>query len=278
VEELFGKTAVVTGAGSGIGRALARRWAKAGMRVVLADIDEATLADTTSELTAGGADVLAVACDVSVLGAVEALRDRALERFERVNVVCNNAGVGSHGALISSTPIEDWQWVLGVNLWGVVHGTITFLPHLQEHGDGHIVNTASVVALMPTPGTGAYNASKFAVLALSETLYKELAMNGSTVGVSVLCPGLTATNLMDNEHHRPARFSAGAGVWSAVDDKLNGRLHRALKTGADPQLVADQVHDAVIAGDQFYIFTDDVFDGAIHARLDTIRSRANPPL
>ena len=145
---------------------------------------------------------------MSLVEDVERLRDRALERFGKVNVLCNNAGVGAHGALIWSTPIEDWRWTIGVNLWGVVHGIHAFLPHLQGHGDGHIVNTASVVALTTFPGTAAYNAAKFAVLGLSETLYKELATSGSTVAVSVLCPSLTATNLMDNEHHRPAHFAA----------------------------------------------------------------------
>jgi NAD(P)-dependent dehydrogenase (short-subunit alcohol dehydrogenase family) len=128
VRELRGKTAVVTGAGSGIGRALARRWAKAGMRVVLADVDDRTVTEASEEMFAAGAEVLAVHCDVSVLEDVEALRDRALERFGQVNVVCNNAGVGSHAALIATTPIEDWRWTVGVNLWGVVHGVHAFLP------------------------------------------------------------------------------------------------------------------------------------------------------
>lgn len=165
------------------------------------------------------------------------------------------------------------------NMWGVIHGIITFLPHLQEHGDGHIVNTASAAGLTASPGTAPYCASKYAVVAVSETLYKELAMSGSSVGVSVLCPGMVATNLVDNEHHRPPHLrAANVAERTPIDDQIEGLIRTALDAGLDPDVVAAHVHDAVVAGDRFYVFTDDTFNDAIQARFDAIRSGANPPL
>ncbi len=197
-----GKIAVVTGAASGIGLALAERFAAAGMRVVLADLDETALEAAAGRVAARGVEALAVPADVSDEGSVQALAAAALERFGAVHVVCNNAGVSS----LSDPwfgPLSAWTWVLGVNLWGVIHGVRAFLPILLSQGEGHIVNTASAAGL--GPGTGpSYDASKHAVVALTEDLYTTLGAMGAPVGVSVLCPGWVRTQIMDAQRNWPA--------------------------------------------------------------------------
>src|SRR5436190_7750561 len=201
MRDLTGKTAVITGAASGMGRAFAERFAGAGMNIVLADVEAPKLDEAEAAVRAKGVETLAVATDVSDADAVERLRDAALERFGRVNVVCNNAGVAGGMAGDGSIQLPEWQWVMGVNFWGVVHGHRSFLPHLLEHGDGHIVNTASMAGHFP--GHSAYSAAKWAVVAISEGLFGQLRMQGSTVGVSCLCPGFVATNIGTSELNRP---------------------------------------------------------------------------
>ena len=200
MEQLAGKTAVITGAASGMGRAFAERFADAGMNVVLADVEVPRLEEATAAVASRGVDAIAVATDVSDAAAVDRLRDAALERFGRVNVVCNNAGVAGSmaGAEID---LDDWRWVLGVNLWGVINGHRSFLPHLLDHGDGHIVNTASMAGHFP--GHSAYSASKWAVVAITEGLHQQLRAEGSTVGVSCLCPGWVATDIGTSDRNRP---------------------------------------------------------------------------
>ena len=188
MNELSGRVAVVTGAASGIGLGLTRRFVAAGMSVVLADVEAPALDRAVEELTDVGGDVIGVRCDVSDPAQVDALAERALEAFGAVHVVCNNAGVDS-GAPFSEIPPETWQWVMGVNFWGTLHGCRAFLPLLRRHGDGHIVNTASAAALSGfIPTATPYVASKFAILGLSENLFHELAMTDPGIGVSVLCP------------------------------------------------------------------------------------------
>ncbi len=174
MRELSGKVAVVTGAASGIGRAMADRFVADGMRVVLSDIEEPALAAATDELRDAGADVLPVVTDTSLRESVDELARRTLDHFGAVHVVCNNAGVGSRGLELVDVPEQDFAWVLGVNLWGVMHGIWAFVPHLIEQGEGHVVNTASISGFSHRPRMGPYNASKAAVVALSETLRFEL--------------------------------------------------------------------------------------------------------
>src|SRR4051794_29088134 len=193
------------------------------MRVVLADVEAGALAAAEKELRDSGAEVLAVRTDVSNGDEVDALAQAAVDAFGAVHVVCNNAGVGG-GGLMQTLTTADWEWVLGVNLWGVIHGIRAFLPILLEQEEAHVVNTASMAGLVSGPFMGPYNASKFAVVAISETLFKEMSMQGLKVGVSVLCPGWVNTNIGDSERNRPASLrpdeaDAGAG---AVEDAAPG--------------------------------------------------------
>jgi NAD(P)-dependent dehydrogenase (short-subunit alcohol dehydrogenase family) len=196
VKELRGRVAVVTGAASGIGRALAQALAREGARIVAADIDAAGLAETIE-----GREAIAVRTDVTDLAQVQALADRAFAAFGRVHVLCNNAGVAVWGGLEAATH-RDWQWVLGVNLWGVIHGIEAFVPRMiAQRDEGHIVNTASMAGLVASQGLGVYNTSKYAVVGLSETLAKDLRPYG--IGVSVLCPLGVATRIRESERARP---------------------------------------------------------------------------
>jgi NAD(P)-dependent dehydrogenase (short-subunit alcohol dehydrogenase family) len=256
MQHLSGKVAVVTGGASGIGLAMARRFAAEGMKVVLADIERPVLARAGEELAAAGADVLAVATDVSQPDDVAALAATTLDHFGDVHLVCNNAGVGSRGLPICELPLHDFAWVIAVNLFGVIHGIQAFLPHLRANGVGHIVNTASTSGLYHLPRMGPYNASKAAVVALSETLRFELDAEGCGVGVSVLCPSWVRTNITTSDRNRPERFSytleseqmAGAAEYKAK------RREQLATIAIDPADVADQVCDAVLT-DRFYVLT-----------------------
>ena len=183
MQDLKGKVAVVTGAASGIGNAMATRFADEGMKVVLADIEEGPLADAEKRLADGGAAVLAVPTDVTKAAQVDALADQTFGAFGTAHIVCNNAGVATGGPMWTLTE-RDWAWVMGVNLWGVIHGVRAFVPRLVEQGEGHVVNTASIAGLTSAPMMGPYNVTKHAVVTLSETLQQELAMQASPVKVS----------------------------------------------------------------------------------------------
>ena len=197
-----GRVAVVTGAGSGIGLSLARRFADAGMRVTLADLDEAALDEAVTDLREAGGKVTGLVTDVSDAASVQRLADETVSAYGAVHVLCNNAGVGGGGPL-TEVSLERWRWILDVNLWGVIHGVRAFLPLMMAQGEGHIVNTASSAGLTGTAFMGPYCTSKFAVVGLSESLWHELAQLGSGVGVSVLCPGFVRTRIADSERSRP---------------------------------------------------------------------------
>lgn len=266
------KVAVITGGASGIGRAVAERAAAEGMKLVLADIEEAPLKLTADALTASGAEVEAVVTDVSDGSAVEALRDRALERFGAVHLVHNNAGVGVGGPLWTVSE-ADWKWILGVNLWGVVHGIRTFVPLLVDQGEGHVVNTASVAGLTSPGFLGPYNATKHAVTTISETLYRDLRAAGSSVGVSVLCPGFVRTGIDDSERNRPP-WAPGPGSDPAAD-VLRDAIHQLVAGGIEPSAVADRVLDAV-RSDTFYILTHDDTRPMVEIRMADILEGRSP--
>jgi len=199
--ELSGKTAVITGGASGIGLATARQFAHSGLNLVLGDIEEGPLHEAVESLTVEGAHVIGVACDVSKEEDVTRLRDRALAEFGSAHIVFNNAGVVGGPAI--GTPKKVWDWVMSVNVDGVINGVNAFAPLFLEQNEGHIVNTASLAGLGGVPGTGAYCASKFAVVGISESLFQELALSGANVGVSVLCPGFVSTRIYESERNMP---------------------------------------------------------------------------
>ena len=266
MENLQGKVAVITGGASGIGWAVARRAAAEGMKVVIADIEEGALKQAERELTSQGTDAIAVATDVADAASVRELRERVLRRYGAVHLVHNNAGVGGGGP-IWEVPEEDWRWIVGVNLWGVIHGVAAFVPLLVEQGEGHVVNTASIAGLTTAPFIGPYNATKQAVVAISETLYKDLEAAGvSGVGVSVLCPGFVQTRIADAGRNRPD--------WAPARDVENAEEVRAtiqdlVDGGIPPSVVADMVLDAVRT-DTFYIRTHPELDAAIRTRFEDI--------
>ncbi len=270
------RTAVITGAASGMGLAFARRFAREGANVVLADVEAGALDLAVDQLRSAGAEVLGVRTDVSRADEVEALAATAIEHYGRVNVVCNNAGVAAGGPIWELT-LSDWEWTLGVNLWGVIHGIRSFVPHLIEHGDAHVVNTASIAGHLSYPYMGAYNASKHAVVTISETLHHELQMAGSSVGVSVLCPGLVNTGILDSDRNRPERLQRPLDEPDPTEEMeaMRAAIHEVYEQALDPAVVAYQVLDAILEN-RFYVFTDHDFDEAMAIRHADIDQRRQP--
>jgi NAD(P)-dependent dehydrogenase (short-subunit alcohol dehydrogenase family) len=258
MKDLKGKTAVVTGAGSGLGRAMALAFHREGMNLALADVDEKGLSETASLVNG-----MAMRVDVSKEADVQSFAEKVQSPF----LVCNNAGVSPLGAVWESTP-ADWQWILGVNLWGVIHGVRAFAPRLIAAGAGHIVNTASVAGLISPPGSGAYNVTKHAVVALSETLHHDFKERNIPVGVSVLCPAYVPTGISDSERNRPADLPQGEK--SEATKAKEAILRKAVSSG---RLSADDVAAAVVTAvkeDRFYILTHPRIKGAIQARMEDI--------
>jgi len=273
MEDLRGKVAVITGGASGIGRAVARRAAAEGMKVVIADIEEGALKKAESELTGQGADAIAVTTDVADAGSVRGLRDRALRHYGAVHLVHNNAGVGGGGP-IWEVPEEDWRWIVGVNLWGVIHGVRTFVPVLlRQGGEGHIVNTGSVAGLASGPFMSVYNVTKHGVVTLSETLQKDLALLGSAIKVSVLCPGFVRTRILDADRNRPASLRTSATPQH--DPEMEERARAAIAAGLPPAEAAAQVVDAV-KNERFYVLTHPEFAPWIQERMEDILEGRNP--
>jgi NAD(P)-dependent dehydrogenase (short-subunit alcohol dehydrogenase family) len=266
-----GNVAVVTGAASGIGLALSKRFAKAGLDVVMADLEPETLTVAADSVRAFGGEVMTQQLDVSSAEAVEVLAVAAFARFGAVHVLCNNAGVGGGGDQ-STLTVAEWMWVLGVNLHGVVHGIASFLPRMMASGEeGHIVNTASMAGHVAAPGMGPYNASKFAVVGLSESLFYEL--NGSPIGVSVLCPGWVRTNIDTSDRNRPAGVPERTPVGS--DGPRSEFIRAAIASGHDPDGVAEIVFEAVEAR-KFWVFTHTEMLPAITARAEGAVAGRNP--
>ena len=266
---LRGKTAAVTGAASGLGRAMALAFADEGMDLALADVDEKGLVVTKEEIEKKGVKAFAMRIDVSKGSDVDAFA----ASLKNVHVVCNNAGVSPVGPLWENTP-ADWQWALGVNLWGVIHGVRAFAPRLIAQGEGHIVNTASVAGLISPPGSGAYNVTKHAVVALSESLHHDLRSRGSAVGVSVLCPAYVPTRITESERNRPKELeSAPKSPETLVREAM---LKKAVASG---KLSADDVARAVVSAvkqNRFYVLTHPRIKGAIRARMEDILEE-HPP-
>ncbi len=275
MDEFDGRTAVITGAASGIGRGLARHAAGLGMHVVLAAVEAAALEDAVDEVAAGGAQVLGVPTDVADEAAVRALADAAFERFGAVHLLCNNAGVFQAGLTWQRTR-ADWDWVLGVNLFGILHGIRAFVPRMLEQGDeAHIVNTASMAGLMTVAYSGPYVVSKFAAAALTECLAHDLRAQGASIGVSCLVPGLVDTRIADSTRNRPDEPPSEV---SAPDHHFVAQVLKDQTAGGGrhPDEVAAIVFDAVRAG-QFWIPTTDGYDPLVRGRYDALLERAMPP-
>jgi len=278
MESFSGKAAVVTGAASGIGFALAERFAREGMRVVLADIEEAALDSAVARITATGAEAIGVLTDVSRAADVAALAERARSEFGGVHVACNNAGVFA-GGLLWEESLADYQWLMDVNIWGVINGIRTFIPiMLEQDTDCHLVNTASMAALCAMPFAGIYHMTKHAVLALSESLYHELDVTSEKVKVSVLCPELIKTGIGTCERNRPPEYSKpGDIVDSDARQLVFDSINEGIQTGVDPSVMADRVIAAIRSG-TFYILSEDGWRETAHQRMDDIRTAQNPVL
>jgi NAD(P)-dependent dehydrogenase (short-subunit alcohol dehydrogenase family) len=276
MKELKGKVAAVTGAASGLGRSMALAFAAEGMDVALADVDEVSLSTVQEEILAKDVRAITLKVDVSQAEQVEGFRDQALTRLGGLHVVCNNAGVSPLGAVWENS-VADWQWILGVNLWGVIHGVRAFAPHLIAQNEGHIVNTASVAGLIAPPGSGAYNVTKHAVVALSESLQHDLRERNSRVGVSVLCPAYVPTRITESERSRPKELAVAKKSPETL--AREAMLKKAVTSG---KVSADQVAQAVVAAiknERFYILTHPRIKGAIQARMEDIlqgRAPRNP--
>ncbi|RZJ08443.1 MAG: SDR family oxidoreductase, partial [Haliea sp.] len=279
ISDFKGKTAVLTGAGSGFGLECARIGARLGMQLVLVDVQQDALDAATSELRAAGAEVLAMRVDVSDAAQMEALGQAVYARFGAPHLVFNNAGVGAGGLIWEST-VQDWNWVLGVNLMGVVHGVRIFTPMMlaaARHDatwQGHIVNTASMAGLLAPPNMGVYNVSKHAVVALSETLYQDLSLVTGQVGASVLCPFFVTTGIHQSERNRPAGLMGGAPTRSQlIQQAMTSKAVDAGKVSAAD--VAQLMFDAVSA-DQFYIYSHPKAIQSVQTRLEDILQARNP--
>lgn len=277
MQEFSGKVAVVTGGASGIGFGIAAHAAREGMRVVLADIDADALERAASEIRAMGADVLAVPTDVARAESVAALAERTIATYGGVHLLVNNAGVVSGGPLWERT-LADWEWVMGVNLWGVVHGIRSFVPlMLAQESGGYIVNTASAAGLVTAPSLGIYTVTKHAVVAISETLSAQLAQRGGTVKTSVLCPMWVNTRLVESERHRPAALrnaspsSIGAGPAPAEVEAIR----QFIESGKSPDEIADAVF-AAIRDERFYILPHPEVAPLVRRRMEGILSGFEP--
>jgi len=279
ITDFRNKTAVLTGAGSGFGLECARIGARLGMNLVLVDVQQDALDKAAAEMQAAGAPVLARRVDVSSAAQMEALAAEVKARFGAPHFVFNNAGVGA-GGLVWENSVQDWEWVLGVNVWGVVHGVRLFTPMMLEAAQkdpswqGHIVNTASMAGLLAPPNMGIYNVSKHAVVSLSETLYQDLALVTDQIGASVLCPFFVATGISQSHRNRPGELAAAKPTRSqmigqAMSDKAvsSGKV-----TAAE---VAQKVFDA-IAANQFYIYSHPKAIGSVQTRLEDILQARNP--
>jgi NAD(P)-dependent dehydrogenase (short-subunit alcohol dehydrogenase family) len=277
MKDLKGKTAVVTGAASGIGLAMAERFGAEGMNVVLADVDEVHLHEASAAVAKSGARTLAVRTDVSRTADVDALAKKTFETFGTAHVVCNNAGVAVGGFMWERDP-ADWEWILGVNLSGVVNGVRAFVPKMVEQGEGHVVNTASIAGLLSVAGMAPYCATKHAVVTMTECLHHELALaTEGKVHASVLCPGWVKTAIGSSERNRPASATKdGPKRELAPHEKLiQDMTTQAIENGIAPAEVADHVVRAILE-ERFYIFTHPKMLGAFKKRADDILAQINP--
>ncbi|MDW3220505.1 MAG: SDR family NAD(P)-dependent oxidoreductase [Acidimicrobiales bacterium] len=273
MQQLSGRTAVITGAASGMGRAFANRFAQAGMNVVMSDIEEPRLDEAVAEVAAHGTRVIGQITDVADGASVDELAARAFTEFDTVHLVCNNAGVAG-GPSPDFINEANWRWVLDVNLWGVIHGHRAFLPRMIEQGIGHVVNTASMAGHLP--GHSPYTASKWAVVGISQGLYHQMQREETGVGISCLCPGFVRTEIANSDRNRPESAAPPALYEPTPEEEMATLFVQELvKGGRPPSEVADLVHDAVV-DDRFWIFTDLEMVKMLQEKHDSIMENRNP--
>ena len=268
-----GRVAVITGGASGIGRAMAERFARARMKIVLADVESRALNQTARDIRSSGTEVLAVRTDVSKSSSVENLARQTLKAFGGVHILCNNAGVypPDRFSPIWEVPLEDWKWALDVNLYGIVHGIRAFMPRMLESGEeGHVVNTASLAGMLSGAVSPVYGATKHAAVRLTEAMYATLREQKAKIDVSVLCPGMVQTSIFRSERNRPGKLR---GVGAPSKYKSLGDL--PMQNAMSPAEVAEQVFEA-IKKRQFYVITTSGYDDALRARMNAILKRENP--
>lgn len=277
MKDFKGKVAVITGGAAGLGKAMAERFAKEGVKLVLADIEKPVLDKTVAEFKARGVDCIGVHGDVSKEATIQRLLDETLKAYGKVNILCNNAGVASGGKTWERS-VKDWEWVLGVNLWSVIHGIHLFVPQMLKQGDEcHIVNTASMAGLTSNPFMATYNVTKHGVVTLSETLFQELKLMQSKVKVSVLCPAWVKTNIHESVRNRPAELT-DAGAEQRLDpmaQMLEAQVRQLIAGGLDPSVIGEAVFDAV-KNETFYILTHEDTIPAVQRRCDEIIHRKDP--
>lgn len=276
MNDLEGKTAVITGAASGIGLELAKQFGARGMNLVLADVEEPVLDRVAAELSEAGFPVLSFVLDVRNHSEIQALEVAARERFGNIHVLCNNAGVGAGGPVADPSNLEAWRWTIDIDLWGVIYGCKVFLPSMLAHGEpSHIVNTASMAGLASAPFMGAYNIAKYGVVALSETLSKEMQIANSNVGVSVLCPAFVATGIAEGDRNMPDDVRDQLPPAPDADSPLNKLMRDLVANGISTEVVGNAVVDAIL-NNQFWILTHDETKPGITQRAEEIVNSVNP--
>ena len=277
MKDLHNKVAVITGGAEGIGKALAHAAAQRGMKLVLADISAERLSATVSEFEQQGFEVLGVVTDVAKEAAIQHLADQAYARFGAVHLLVNNAGVAVAKSAWETTA-QDWEWVMGVNLYGVTHAIRIFVPRmLAQDEEAHIVNTASMAGMISAPALAAYNVSKFGVVTLSEGLYHDLTIRKTKIGVSVLCPSWVNTRITESERNRDAEQRTKPENLEKVSAKTSAAIMKAVENGLAPEVVAEQVIQAVL-DNQFYILTHADSLPAISVRAQDILQGRQPSL
>ncbi len=276
MKNINGKVAVITGGASGLGKAFAKRLGEAGMKLALADVEVPVLEETVADLRSNGIEVIGVPCDVSSAQSMKNFSETVLAEFGEVHVLCLNAGVASGGPIVESS-LEEWRWVLGVNLYGIIHGLDAFLPGLVEQNEGHIVMTASIAGHTSFANLASYNASKHATVTIAETLFAEMKEAKSDVGVSCLCPGFVSTNIFTSDRNQPEELQTSLAE-PPSEEEVNQReaaLEWLRANALQPEFVADLVYDAIIEK-HFWIFTEESHTQAIAARHKEIQERRDP--
>lgn len=277
MQSLTGRVAVITGAASGIGAAMAWRFARAGMKIVVSDVDAEAASATREALAAAGHEAIAARTDVADPVDVDALAERAYAHYGAVHLLCNNAGIvpgGRHRA-VWEYPLEDWKWSLDVNLLGVVHGIRSFIPRMLAQGtEGHVITTASVAGLVSGSGSVVYSAAKHAAVRTTEALYAALRERSAPIGVSVLCPGLVNTRIYESERSRPTALRPDGGPADEAPE-LKAIAEQLYSTAISPDEVAELAWRGVV-DNQLYVLTTDSFDAAVRDRMEAILARRNP--